>query len=137
MTRSLRPWIPAVLWAATIFVLSSFPGSAYPATNLVNADKLVHLFIDGVLGGLCARGFVAGSVIAPAAIVALSTALGTLYGITDELHQLFVPMRSCDWRDGVADAIGALVGAGVMVTVMTVKRRSRTPSAPEGPRADH
>jgi hypothetical protein len=58
MTRSLRPWIPAVLWAITIFVLSSLPGSAYPATNLVNADKLVHLALYGLLGALCARGFV-------------------------------------------------------------------------------
>jgi VanZ family protein len=32
------------------------------------------------------------------------------YGISDELHQLFVPFRTADVRDVRADTIGALIG---------------------------
>ena len=55
-TGRFRALSPALVWALTIFVLSSFPGSAYPPTDIVNADKLVHIAIYGLLGGLCARG---------------------------------------------------------------------------------
>src|SRR3954471_24901718 len=87
VTRQIRPWIPALVWAATIFVLSSFPGSAYPATNLVNADKLVHMALYGLLGALCARGFVRGSARSLWAAFLLAALLSTLYGVSDELHQ--------------------------------------------------
>jgi VanZ family protein len=122
MTLSPRPWIPALLWAATIFVLSSFPGSAYPATNLVNADKLVHIALYGLLGGLCARGFVRGSGWGLWPVLGLAALLSTLYGVSDELHQAFVPGRNSDWHDVVADAVGSLLGAAL---VTWLARRSR------------
>lgn len=34
-----------------------------------------------------------------------------LYACSDEIHQLFVPGRSCEWRDILIDCSGALVGA--------------------------
>ena len=46
-----RAWIPAVLWSAVIFVLSSIPGSAFPRLpSWWNADKFVHTGIYAVLG---------------------------------------------------------------------------------------
>jgi VanZ family protein len=115
MTRSFRPWIPALVWAAIIFVLSSLPGSAYPKTNLINADKLVHVALYGLLGGLCARGFVRGTGRGAWAALGLAALLSALYGVTDELHQAFVPGRNSDWRDVVADAAGSVLGAAVVV----------------------
>jgi VanZ family protein len=44
--------------------------------------------------------------IATAAVV-----IATGYGITDEMHQWFVPTRQMDLADVVADALGALVAA--------------------------
>jgi VanZ family protein len=40
---------------------------------------------------------------------ALTAALGSLYGIIDEIHQHFVPGRNCDIRDWFSDTLGALV----------------------------
>lgn len=37
--------------------------------------------------------------------------IATLYGVTDEWHQSFVPGRTPDWNDVRADAIGAFAAA--------------------------
>jgi len=37
----------------------------------------------------------------------------TLYGATDELHQYFVPTRTFDPADWLADAVDAFAAAGV------------------------
>ena len=42
--------------------------------------------------------------------VGLTLLLTTLYGVTDEVHQMFVPGRSTDAYDVAADAAGAVVG---------------------------
>ena len=39
------------------------------------------------------------------------TAAGALYAVTDEIHQYFVPGRSCEFRDVCIDAAGAAAGA--------------------------
>ena len=46
--------------------------------------------------------------------VILATVLATGYGLTDEFHQLFVPRRSFDWFDLLADAAGAFVAASAV-----------------------
>jgi len=47
----------------------------------------------------------------------------TLYGITDEAHQAFTPMRSPDPYDVLADAVGGLLGA--IACVVFVSRRAK------------
>lgn len=37
----------------------------------------------------------------------LSLLISILYGISDEIHQMFVPMRTPDMMDLLADGIGA------------------------------
>ena len=36
--------------------------------------------------------------------------IGTAYAVTDEIHQLFVPGRSCELRDICIDMLGVLTG---------------------------
>ncbi|MGB5337658.1 MAG: VanZ family protein [Gammaproteobacteria bacterium] len=43
--------------------------------------------------------------------------------MSDELHQLFVPGRSADIFDVLADAVGGLLGAGLMVLVTRIIRQ--------------
>jgi VanZ family protein len=112
MTRWLRAWGPALLWGGVIFVLSSIPGTSFPEVSAPpNFDKLVHAIIYVVLGALCLRGIVRTTRLRGARAVLLAALLGTLYGISDEFHQSFTPMRSPDWHDVVADAAGSLLGA--------------------------
>lgn len=49
--------------------------------------------------------------------------ISSLYGVSDEYHQLFVPGRSFDVLDMVADAIGSVMGASAARAWSIIKRR--------------
>jgi VanZ family protein len=121
--RPLRAWLPAIGWATLLFVLSSIPGAAFPQVPGWHADKLVHALLYFVLGFLCARAFAATTRMTGASLALVATLVATAYGVTDELHQLLTPRRSCDWRDVVADGAGALLGAGAAITVIAHSNR--------------
>jgi VanZ family protein len=42
-------------------------------------------------------------------VLAILTA--SAYGLTDEVHQAFVPLREASWQDWLADTIGATLAA--------------------------
>lgn len=46
---------------------------------------------------------------------------GTLYAVTDEIHQSFVPGRSCELRDMGIDSCGVLAGVLVVSLVIWFK----------------
>ena len=108
-------WLPAVLYAGMIFYMSSqsHPEEQLPSFVLKDvSDKVLHAVEYAVLGGLCYRAFrwgVNGPVASYALLVAIVTA--SLYGVTDEVHQFFVPFRESSWLDWLADTAGATVGA--------------------------
>jgi VanZ family protein len=35
----------------------------------------------------------------------------SFYGMTDEVHQAFVPFRESSWLDWLADTLGGVIGA--------------------------
>jgi VanZ family protein len=123
--RHLLGWGPPLLLAAVIFFLSS--QSTVPAPTFAGADKVGHFIIYAVLGWLLARA---------AALTGISlwwaVALGALYGATDEIHQAFVPGRSTEFLDWVADVAG--VATAVYLYHRLHKRprdRARPPAAPD------
>ena len=54
-----------------------------------------------------------------------AVAVASVYGVTDELHQYFVPGRSCDVRDWMADTSGAAIAVILGLLVTTILRRPR------------
>lgn len=48
-----------------------------------------------------------------------ATILASAYGISDELHQLFVPTRSCDPLDWIVDTCAAFLGALLVYGLFT------------------
>ncbi len=44
----------------------------------------------------------------------------SLYAITDEVHQIFIDGRSCEFRDWTIDTCGAIVGAVAFVVLFLV-----------------
>lgn len=53
----------------------------------------------------------------------LSWGIGALYALTDEVHQAFVPGRSCEIRDMLIDSCG--VAAGVLIMAALRSRRTK------------
>jgi VanZ family protein len=128
--RGRRAWALVGAWALVIFLLSSIPGSAIPEVPGRYTDKVVHVLLYAVLGLLVGRALEVTTALGRAPKVAVACVLATAYGITDELHQLFTPRRSCDWHDVVADAVGGLLGGVLAATVLSRRSRARKPSAP-------
>jgi hypothetical protein len=111
--RRLLAWAPLLVWLALVFVASSIPGRDMPAASFFRFDKLIHAAVYAVLGALAYRG--SGRV-----WVALAIALA--WGASDELHQSFVPGRSPELLDLVADGVGGAVGA-LLAHLWTSRRR--------------
>ena len=108
-------WVPVALYAGAIFYLSaqSHPEDQLPSFLLKDvSDKVLHAVEYGILGLLCYRAFrwAAGPAVARQAVV-LAIVTASVYGITDEVHQFFVPFRESSWLDWLADTIGAAIGA--------------------------
>jgi VanZ family protein len=55
-----------------------------------------------------------------------AVAISSIYGVTDEYHQLFVPGRTFDRLDLLADALGSLLGGAALWGWSIIKRRSET-----------
>lgn len=125
-TRAGLFWLPAVGWATLLFVLSSQP--VLPSPPGIN-DKLAHALSYGLLGVLCLVGLTTGRwdrVTRRRCLVAVLLAVA--YGITDEFHQSFVPGRSPDVADLVADGLGASLAVGLLgASAILFRGRSNAP----------
>jgi VanZ family protein len=102
-----------VLYALAIFIESSI--SRIPAFPTGFSDKDGHALLYAGLAALILRA-VSGArwnrVTASAAVIAVG--LAAAYGATDEFHQWFVPGRTADPADWLADVVGATIGVGVV-----------------------
>ncbi|HET9437902.1 MAG TPA: VanZ family protein [Gaiellaceae bacterium] len=105
LRSSLVRWLPVVAWAGLIFALSSVPdlGTGLGGWDLV-LRKIAHAAEYAILGALLVRA-------TGKPIVAL--ALGTLYAISDEIHQSFVPGRLGSPLDVAIDAVGVAIGVAL------------------------
>ena len=98
----------AIGWMMTLFYLSHQTGLDAPQP-FAHSDKLYHATAYGLLGGLLllslqpkAGGFSARQIL-------VCVAIASLYAVSDEFHQSFIPGREADWLDWLADTVGALV----------------------------
>lgn len=133
-----RPWhrlyiLAPVFWMAVIFTLSHQPAAvssgqsgvivghlqqAMPGVSTAILTFLVrksaHIIAYFILGILMYRALRINirrwrtRTVASFALLSCS-----LYAVTDEIHQLFVPGRSGELRDVMIDSIAALVGVGL------------------------
>lgn len=99
-----------ISYCILIFILSSIPGDNFPEVNFEFSDKIVHVIIYGIL---CTLFFYSlnnqgKSVKLQKFSPEFALFFTAVYGITDELHQYFVPNRSCELSDWIADITGGL-----------------------------
>ena len=121
--RTAGLWLPVLVYMAAIFYIQGLSNPPAPAGA---NDKVLHLLGYAALGLLAARAAAGGlgrRVTLGAALVAVAVASG--YGITDEVHQGFVPERTRDILDWYADTAGAVAGAA-LATAWGILGTSRT-----------
>ena len=126
--RSLRYLflLLALGWAGVIYYLSSQPGTDTPMLFPFQ-DKLLHIIAYAILGFLGMGALEAATHGYHAWQVWLIAVLVSVYGILDELHQRFVPGRTMDGFDVLADVAGGLLGIWVMYTlVQRLSRKNQT-----------
>ena len=117
-------WLPVALDAALIFFLSSIPSLPSPPGPF--SDKHFHFASYAVLATLLVRALASArlrNVTGRVAVIAIL--LATLYGVTDEIHQRFVPGRTAALDDLAADALGAAAAAGLLLAWAIIRRQRR------------
>lgn len=120
----VRYQLPLFAWALAIFTASSIPAADFPDSPIFSQDKLLHFIVFFGFAVLLERALHHQNRFpALASRSHLATLVTTvLYGAIDELHQYFVPGRSPDYRDLLADTVGA-IAAVLMVWLLTRRRR--------------
>jgi VanZ like family len=109
-------WGPVALQMALIFAASSIPElGALPGGM---SDKSGHGIGYGILGAVLVRALAGGRLNGITwRRAGLAVLLATLYGVSDEFHQSFVPGRSPDRFDVLADCLGAALTVVVIAGV--------------------
>lgn len=99
---------------AVIFYFSSLPGDELDLPGFRFSDKVAHFAAFFLLGWLLSmrhslrrRLTVEASAFPPAPDL-LALAVGCLYGLSDEIHQYFVPLREFALADWAADSLGVV-----------------------------
>ena len=120
----LSLWMPVVAYMAMLFALSSRSTLPTPPEGISFYD--VHVAAYAGLAALAARATARGLRHVSWRAMGLAILIASLYGVSDEYHQMFVPGRSFDVFDMLADAIGSVVGAAATGAWSIIMRRSRT-----------
>jgi VanZ family protein len=126
MTK-IKYWLPAIAWMAVIFYFSGRTGSEiksmFPFLPDLDWGHLAEYF---VLSLLIYYGLVNSTRRRRPYLLAIL--LSTVYGVTDEWHQYYVPGRMTDIFDLVNDA----AGAALAMVALHLYRMKKTPGNRRG-----
>ena len=100
-------WLPAILWMLVISLLSATSGKVINEIGL--GAESIHISGHSLLFFvLCFFYYKATK------DIKYSVLLTLLFGIVDEIHQMYTPMRSSSLFDVLTDLFGA-IGAGLIL----------------------
>jgi VanZ family protein len=118
-----RRWAPSILWTVVIFTFTSIPDPDVGGLRIAGLDKAIHATLYAVLAVLSARALRTarpGDRL-PRAPALLALLLGILVlAAVDEWHQQFIPGRSMELLDWLADGLGAV--GGLLAFVLNRRR---------------
>ena len=119
MKPSFPFFIPAIIWFLLSFYLLTLPGTAFPTRdwfNTLQVDKWVHILLFGVLVMLFYHPFKPNWKTKSFKSIAVLMAIAALaYGVAMEFVQKkYIPYRSFDEWDIVADGIGSFLPLAIM-----------------------
>lgn len=112
--RKILYLLPALSMMGLIFWMSCYPApdtlSRFPMFGEV---KLVHLLEYGLLTLLWLWGLANATRWAWWKIALASILIPTLWGVSDEIHQSFVPTRTARTADAITNLLAALAVTGI------------------------
>ena len=104
-------YAPAAIWAAVVLFIGGLSHVPSVHTTLP-VDKVAHFFMYGVLGLLATLGWLKAQ--RPHRLLWVLL-IAMAIGAGDEIHQRWVPSRSSDFKDWIADAVGVAVAATLVL----------------------
>jgi len=109
----IRYWLPVILYLGMIFILSSIPNLRIPFSSMIGSiDKFAHILEYAPLGFLLMRALKGTKRALPlGASMAIVVPFLLVCGISDEIHQSFVPGRDPSISDLACDLIGGVIGS--------------------------
>ena len=111
ITERYTPLLLPVLYMSLIFFLSGRPApEPLQQMPVLFGMKLVHLLEYGLLAILWFRGLRLVTTWSPCAVNLVAVAITFAWGISDEIHQSFVPGRTARVEDAFTNLVAA-VGA--------------------------
>ena len=115
---NLSLWLPVGLWMGVVFWLSSQPHlPSVPIIGVISwGDKIEHAIAYAVGGWLTWRAL--GGRLFGWRRVIVAIVIAAAYGLSDEIHQHFVPPRRFDMLDWTADVIGSAISAVLLTLTM-------------------
>ena len=110
-----RFWFPVILYSGIIFCASSVPNVTTPLPE-TRFDVILHIILYIPFGFVLARAVYNTKIsISKGTLFWTVLLVSFLYGGSDEIHQSFVPGRSADLIDMIADTIGGGVGGYIFL----------------------
>ena len=118
--HKILKWLPAAFWMGFIFYLSHQTGSQlhglFPFIQDFNVGHFIAYFVLALTFYYALKN---KKRILKLPVYITCVLFSTLYGLTDEWHQYYVPSRHADWLDLLNDAIGASLA---MLTLVVRKK---------------
>ncbi|MBN1932636.1 MAG: VanZ family protein [Desulfobacterales bacterium] len=117
-------WLPLLVFCFLIYFQSSHPAPG-SIPHIPHIDKLLHFAAYFILGILFFRAFITLPIRNRIHLLILFGILSSsLYGLSDEIHQYYVPSRDADLLDLSADILGSI--CGVYFYYLTVLKKRQT-----------
>ena len=117
-------WLPLVVYCLLIYIQSDYP-SPESLPSFEFSDKLYHFAAYAVMGVLFYRAYQTLPLKNNILLLMLLSMISTsLYGLSDEIHQSFVPYRDGNLPDVIADVLGAVCGV-YLYNLWTTARNDR------------
>jgi len=110
--EKLKNFLPALIWALIIFIVSSIPNLSAPSFGFRAFDKLAH-FGEYFIFALFVSYAIGKQHFGISKIFWISTIIAGLYGFSDEFHQLFIAGREASMLDALADLFGGASASGI------------------------
>jgi VanZ family protein len=103
-------WLPLIIYCLAIYIQSDLPASEH-IPSFEFSDKILHFVAYALMGVLFFRAYQTLRIKDNLRLlILLSIVSASLYGISDEIHQYFIPFRDASLFDVIADILGAVCG---------------------------